>query len=113
MPGLAGIAEVTAAMHEIIGAAVSGVPPDEWLVEHGFDPVQLRQMAEEVADEEFAVVPGLPFGVPSAGRLREIGAKLSASERREIAEALHDTFVLAVEIGAVVSERRLLGGEDG
>jgi hypothetical protein len=107
MAKLAGMAELTAAMEGLVGLRAKGVAIDDFMRYIGLDPDQVRQAADEAAQEEFDVLPGMPPAVGATGRLRRLG--LSARQRATVKEALSDTYLLAIQLGITLERARTDG----
>lgn len=108
---LAGMDEIVQAGAGILTLAAEGVNPDEFCRYLGMDPAAVRKAAEEAASEEFKVIPGMPPGADATGRLRKLN--LSAKQRREVEDALTETFISALEIGAVLMRARQRTQQEG
>lgn len=100
---LAGVDEIQGATEDLLALAGEGIVGNGDLARHlGLDIDALRQLSTEAAEEEFMVLPGLPSGVPSEGRLRN----LSANQRAAVKEALRETYVIALETGVQLERKR-------
>lgn len=89
-------------LEEIMRAAevVGSVKPSAIAAGLDIDPAALRQAAEEAAEEEFAVLPGLPPDMDAAGDLSKVG--LSEEQAKAVRCSLATTFILAALVGALL-----------
>lgn len=110
MTELAGHAEIMQAAAGLVDLASHGVASDDFVRHLGMDPVAVVAFARAIAEEEFDTIPGLPTGIDATGRLRKL--KLSANQRKVVKEALTETWIVGLEIGAVLMRARQTGEED-
>jgi hypothetical protein len=92
--------DLTHTLLGFVGMMQRGISHDSFVKYLGVEPEALAKVAEDAADEEFD---------PRGGRLR----KLSAQQRRDVHEALVETFAVAYKAGAVNAYVRAGVGIDG
>lgn len=102
---LMGGEEIGLALQGIVGLIAQGIPPTAFLRHIGLDPEAVATYAREAAEEEFATLPGMPPGMDATGRLRKLN--LSANQRAKVKEALEETAIVALQLGASLELARL------